>query len=224
MTAAENFSRDGYFVADFGEAARLALIRRLFLRLFALAAGTEPRSVESFSDRDVVRLYKSDHRSRWVGAYDQLRYLPEIYGLAADYGMCGLLCGAGIAQAVIGAKLVVRADMPDDEKWDFPPHQDYPFNRGSLNSVTVWVPFQDTPDDMGPLYVIPSSHRHGEHPQKEGLLTPSPADDLYRAVPIKLGQVLIFSQFLIHKSGRNISDKIRFSLQVRFNELAHSNH
>lgn len=121
---------------------------------------------------------------------------------------------------MLGAKLVVRADMPDDEKWSFPPHQDYPFNRGSLNSITIWIPFQDTPDNIGPLNVVPASHNDGERAENNSLLINPPTDNLYKSVPMKTGDLLVFSQFLIHKSGRNCSDKIRFSLQVRFNDLS----
>ena len=39
-------------------------------------------------------------------------------------------------------------------------------------------------------------------------------------VELKLGQALIFSEFLVHTSGSNISDKIRFSVQLRFTDLS----
>ena len=36
---------------------------------------------------------------------------------------------------------------------------------------------------------------------------------------MKLGEAILFSTFSIHKSGINISDKIRFSLNIRFNDI-----
>ena len=33
------------------------------------------------------------------------------------------------------------------------------------------------------------------------------------------GEAVVMSQFLIHSSGENISSKIRFSLDFRFNDL-----
>jgi ectoine hydroxylase-related dioxygenase (phytanoyl-CoA dioxygenase family) len=36
---------------------------------------------------------------------------------------------------------------------------------------------------------------------------------------VKLGEALIFSQFLVHRSGTNTSNKIRFSLQLRVTDL-----
>ena len=38
-------------------------------------------------------------------------------------------------------------------------------------------------------------------------------------VPCKFGEVLVFSQYLIHKSGNNLSNKIRFSVQLRINDI-----
>ena len=36
---------------------------------------------------------------------------------------------------------------------------------------------------------------------------------------VKAGEALIFSEFLVHRSGKNISDKIRFSIQLRLTDL-----
>ena len=36
---------------------------------------------------------------------------------------------------------------------------------------------------------------------------------------VKLGEALIFSEFLVHRSGKNISNKIRFLIQFRFTDL-----
>jgi phytanoyl-CoA hydroxylase len=35
----------------------------------------------------------------------------------------------------------------------------------------------------------------------------------------KVGDILIFSAFLIHQSGNNITNKIRWSVQLRYNNL-----
>jgi Phytanoyl-CoA dioxygenase (PhyH) len=40
-------------------------------------------------------------------------------------------------------------------------------------------------------------------------------------VPAQLGDALIFSTMLLHASGPNLSDRIRFTLQVRFGNFLH---
>ena len=42
----------------------------------------------------------------------------------------------------------------------------------------------------------------------------------FKDVPCKIGDVLIFSQCLVHKSGNNSSNSVRFSIQIRFNDLS----
>jgi len=42
----------------------------------------------------------------------------------------------------------------NDLKHDFPAHQDFVYNHGSLNSVTVWIPLQDVSIEMGALEII----------------------------------------------------------------------
>jgi phytanoyl-CoA hydroxylase len=197
----------GYFIAETGYAPLIKRIRKEFIELFGCK-----------SDEEVIALYKND-RPRWVKTYDQLRCLPEIYGLAGSESLEGLATDAGLQKPAIGAKLVVRCDMPNDDAWSFPPHQDYPFNRGSLNSVTIWIPFQTCDENNGALRVIPKSHTWGEQPSENSLLLTCPDEQHYVSMPIRAGQALVFSQFLIHKSGPNRSNTVRFSLQIRYNDL-----
>ena len=42
----------------------------------------------------------------------------------------------------------------------------------------------------------------------------------FKDVLCKIGDVLIFSQCLVHKSGNNNSNSVRFSIQIRFNDLS----
>ena len=171
------------------------------------------------SDADVYKLYRGANRDLWVAAYDQLRFMPEVAELSSDKTMLELARKAGIKMPVFAARPILRADMPSDEKWEFPAHQDYPYNLGSLNCITIWIPFQDTPLELGALDVIPGSHLKGYVPAKKGLII-KPETKKFVTMPVKLGQALVFSQFLHHRSGHNRSEQVRFSLQVRFNDLA----
>ena len=42
----------------------------------------------------------------------------------------------------------------------------------------------------------------------------------FEDIEMKVGQALVFSQFLVHRSGENKSDNIRFSVQLRYTDLA----
>ena len=100
------------------------------------------------------------------------------------------------------------------------------FLPGSYNGITIWIPLQETPTLLGPLEVIPGSHREGLLPKndatdvKRSELTPMRDDDEFVTIPLGAGQARVFSNFLIHRSGPNRSNMVRFSIQVRFNDLA----
>ena len=119
-----------------------------------------------------------------------------------------------------------------------PAHQDYPTHQGSGNSVTLWIPLQDVTSIDGAIQVVPGSHKSGisqgdninEWTYKPGSLlkheglrghmeSSSNLDEQFQEVPMVSGQVLVFSTFLLHRSGVNTSDRIRYSLNIRLNDL-----
>ena len=214
----EPFVATGYSLIDTSLGERLGSIRARFVAVFDHVARLNGRGPVR-SDADIERLYRGEHRPLWVGAYDTLRYLPEVSALAAEPAFLDAARACDIRFPALANRLIVRADMPADDKWAFPPHQDYVYNHGSLNSITIWIPFQDVPAELGPLHVWPGSHLGGLKPQKGGLLV-AYDEGAARPVPMRLGQALVFSQFLPHRSGLNRSGTIRFSLQIRYNDLS----
>jgi phytanoyl-CoA hydroxylase len=103
-----------------------------------------------------------------------------------------------------------------------PPHQDWRSMQGSLNAIVIWVPLVDISCELGTLEIIPGSHLWGLQDSSEddwyrhidGL-----CDEQYQPVPVKAGDALFFSAFLVHRSGNNVTDSIRWSCHFRFNDL-----
>src|SRR5262249_18294524 len=103
------------------------------------------------------------------------------------------------------------------------PHQDWRSMQGSLDSIVVWLPLADVTAELGALEVVPASH-------KLGLVTSEVVnsfgkvdrfrDDEFFPVEAARGDVLFFSSFLVHRSGENITDSIRWSCHFRYNNLA----
>ena len=65
---------------------------------------------------------------------------------------------------------------------------------------------------LGTIYIIQKA--------KSGILLKSFKESDYRSFELKLGECLVFSQLLIHRSQKNISKIARISLQIRFNDLS----
>ncbi len=104
-----------------------------------------------------------------------------------------------------------------------PPHQDWRSMQGSLNAMVVWMPLVDVNAALGALEIVPGSHRWG--------LLPSEQDEWYRkvaeaerftyqSVEVAAGDALFFSALLLHRSGNNVTDAIRWSCHFRYNDLS----
>ena len=44
-----------------------------------------------------------------------------------------------IKNPIFGTKPYVRVDMPNDPRYMFKAHQDYPYNRNSKNSIVIFI-------------------------------------------------------------------------------------
>lgn len=93
--------------------------------------------------------------------------------------------------------------------------------------LTVWFSLEDTDLEQGPLKVVPGSHR-------DGLLTHCPnhrgqggrpiPEDLFDAdgmipLPVKRGDVILLTSHTVHGSLSNVSDRIRWSFDLRYNPV-----
>ena len=95
--------------------------------------------------------------------------------------------------------------------------------QGSVDSMVVWMPLVDVDEPLGPLQVVPGSHRRGLLPSVEDPWYRRLADvedDEFVPVPMRAGDALFLSAFLVHRSGQNTSEDVRWSVQFRYNNAA----
>jgi ectoine hydroxylase-related dioxygenase (phytanoyl-CoA dioxygenase family) len=127
---------------------------------------------------------------------------------------------------------IIRMDPPNSSENLIDMHQDLlPLSkkqlRGELNGLTAWCPLQNINESSGGLAVAPKSHKIGfvTEPFKTGKKYSSYKYKIKETVSKKLtfknlnmnkGDILIMNTLLIHKSIKNISDKVRYTLQFRF--------
>jgi ectoine hydroxylase-related dioxygenase (phytanoyl-CoA dioxygenase family) len=107
--------------------------------------------------------------------------------------------------------------------WRVFAHQDWRSMQGSLNSVVVWLPLGDIDRKLGALEIVPGSHR-------QGLLTSEVVerfgkvdgfdDAQFQSIEVQQGDALFFSAFLVHRSGTNSTESVRWSCHFRYNDLA----
>jgi ectoine hydroxylase-related dioxygenase (phytanoyl-CoA dioxygenase family) len=108
--------------------------------------------------------------------------------------------------------------------WKVPAHQDWHSNQGIINGNTCWLTLQDTNISLGALQVLPGSHLDGPlpHYQEDIPILNQKIHDGFQDIEMNIGDVLFFNTFLIHRSGDNVTDSIRFSIAARYNDLTES--
>lgn len=91
--------------------------------------------------------------------------------------------------------------------------------------ITVWFPLWDSPVESGCLQVVPRSHRDGlvEHcplgAAGAGIPRKLIAEQQAVALPMKRGDVLFLHRRLCHGSLPNVSDRVRWSFDLRYNPI-----
>ncbi|WP_421787332.1 phytanoyl-CoA dioxygenase family protein [Hyphobacterium sp.] len=231
-----NFERDGFArvrdprIADAKTRLRDALIEHAqFIAQRILPAGVfddVPRDKGFDAFLDAVYAVETD-QAVTRAFYEVFPSLTPVIALIDLPVVRDLLAEAGLEKPVAGTLPLIRLDRPGDRRFATPAHQDSWYSLMSPNAVTNWTPLCEMTDDMGPLRVVPGSHAGGVKPFKpydsgHEWFEASDVIPDERLVPIQVGhdEVLIFNQSLIHKSGLNASDRVRISVQLRYNDLA----
>lgn len=212
MNVDQKYIENGFFTFNTGLENNLRNIRTKFTKIFDNSArmnGLNPIK----NDKDVTDFSKTNHEL-WVSSYDQLRFLPEVLAISNEQTILKNVKKCGIKFPVVD-EIVLRGDMPYDDQWRSEAHQDSHYFQGSMNSVIIWLPFQDIDSKIGPLEVVSGSHKNGSISDQGKSIN----DSKFTSITMKLGDVSVFSQFLVHRSGKNRSSDIRFSLQLRINDL-----
>ena len=124
-----------------------------------------------------------------------------------------------------------RLDVPNDKRNTLDWHQErsfFPQNRNGLNGLVCWIPLTDITEEMGPMHISPKSHTEGQlklsnRTKKNTSYTtqiPVPEEFVSKyedlAVRANAGDAVFFNMLLFHRSGQNISNKIRLATQGRF--------
>lgn len=186
-----------------------------------------------FSDfeNNMKTLYNQDFQT-FLNCGKQNQHQISLHQLSLDNRILNNLKLFGLDTPIISTRPVMFTNSPDLAKKSVnhtvPEHQDWASMQGSINSVVVWIPLVDIDKDLGALKVIPGSHKNGLlSTRKEdsfGILDQNQIEEQFGKspfidVPLEQGDALFFSSFLVHKSGENVSDKIRWSAHFRYNDI-----
>jgi phytanoyl-CoA hydroxylase len=170
--------------------------------------------------------YFEEHLQEFMNCGKQIQHLISLHRLSLEPNILQELKRLKLTRPNISTRPVLffnsRRLAKEDVYWRVFPHQDWRSMQGSLDSIVVWVPLIDTDASLGALEVVPGSHKRGLVTQevvnsfgKVDLFK----DEDFEKVEVKQGDALFFSSFLVHRSGTNSTESIRWSCHFRYNNL-----
>jgi ectoine hydroxylase-related dioxygenase (phytanoyl-CoA dioxygenase family) len=233
-TLAEQFRQEGFLLLrNFLDKSVVENIYREAREIFAVQIKRVTGRVVNIDNRDefesaMFEFFEKDFQAfRNTGV--TVQHSLSLHRFAVSEKITDLLKEVGIEQPVIGARPAMQFNSrflsKDGSKhWKLDAHQDWRTGQGSLDSTVIWFPMVDAGADLGALQVIPRSHKTGLLESStsgyQGGITADLKDEDFIQTEFQVGDLLIFSAFLVHQSGNNITRNIRWSVQLRFNNLA----
>lgn len=148
--------------------------------------------------------------------YHALKHHPRLIGLFER-----MLGGAILPHP----RVLMRNIFPAREEYTTKAHQDFPNVQGSTEVFTAWIPLIDCPIETGPLQVAAGSHTEGVFDfhigaGAGGIEIKDPLEGRWVSGPFSVGDVLIFHSMTVHKGVPNRSDRLRMSMDVRFQRVS----
>jgi hypothetical protein len=179
---------------------------------------------------DYLRICDAD-RSKGGEIYRACRNLFPLHQMAVGAKTQAL------ASRLMGTRFInsnpytaIRIDQKHEQQYLFDWHQDYPYSQGSIDGIVIWGGLFATTEGLGGIKMIPRSHHRGvisvetvdpENKRKNGAhsirIPNAEGLDALDAVRIdtKAGDVIAFSNLLLHKSLPMTAGDVRWTYQIR---------
>lgn len=234
----EDFKTNGLIILrDFFDAELIKAIHHETRYVFALQFEKNlnvpvQKSIDLSEDEFSQLMFElySKHFNIFSNCSKQVQHLVSLHKLGVSEKLIDTLKTLGLKHPVISVRPCILMNSIHLDKrgeggryWRLPTHQDWYYNQGSIDSVTVWFPYINVPQELGAVQFIPGSHLSGLQKTGEGdqygeMIEEFP-DEKFVSYDTSPGDVIIFFSLMVHRSGINSTDKIRWSSQFRFNNL-----
>ena len=162
--------------------------------------------------------------------YQEIFNLESFHALPHNPALLRVMNMIAGGKVLVHPKPIGRLIFPCCDRLTVRAHQDYRFMNGDPECFTVWIPLHDCPTDMGPLQILEGSHRFGfQNHDDENLHVPEiPAGkamgDDWVSGRINAGDVLIFHSLTVHAASPNRSNRLRVSIDCRFQDYRRALH
>ena len=158
----------------------------------------------------------------------------EVYQLITHSAILDIVASLLGPEITANGDYWLRFKMPTGDDSVFPWHQDSIYYNGNANPdqsvvlsersqiLTAWIPMVDVDEKNGCLQIIPGSHKRGlrpAHRDENGRQVPMEDVESWadvKNIKMKVGDVCVFGNLTFHRSLANISDEIRWSIDLRY--------
>jgi phytanoyl-CoA hydroxylase len=233
MNLLEQYKRDGYvFLKGFLPKDEVEAIYQEAKQIFAvqiervLGKKVDTQNTEEF-EKAMFEFFQADFEA-FAGTGKNVQHTIRLFRLATEEKIIKLLNELGMEHPVVAVRPAMQFNSRHLSKggthWKLGAHQDWRSGQGSLDGITLWGPLVNCDNPLGVLQLVPQSHKAGlldsTGVSYEGAINQDYPDEAYIEQNMEVGDLLVFSAMLVHRSGDNVTDKIRWSIQLRYNNLA----
>jgi hypothetical protein len=169
----------------------------------------------------------------YLGAAKAANHLASFHALSHTPALMDVLKNLRIHLPLVCARPLMwfhmQALAKSERYFRLPAHQEWSNMQGSLDGAVVWSPLVDIHREMGQLEILPGSHRAGllpyatdekKDPYPFAILPEHIDEKSFVAIDVPVCGALIFSPFLVHRSGINQTNNIRWTFNFRYNNGA----
>ena len=229
----EQFNKDGYIILkNFFSKEEIFQIYTEARKLFALQIERVLGKSVDIDNKDefeqaMFDLFEADFNT-FVNTGKQAQHLISLHRLGTEPKLINLLKSLGYDFPMIGVRPAMQFNSRYLSKggshWKLGAHQDWRTGQGSLDSIVMWFPMVDCNAALGSLQILSASHKDGllkaDTSGYSGSIQEDLPEDAYIQTEFEVGDLLVFSAFLVHRSGDNVTNNIRWSIQLRYNNMS----
>lgn len=217
------YKEKGYFLFKNFFNKKMDFLHDQILKIFEIKA--KENNIKNTGDNLIFELAKKnwDH---YIACCHAARECPYIYNYGTSSKVLNLLKKIGLKLPNLNIKplLLFSSKELATHKfyWKTEAHQDYQRMMGSLDSVVLWAPISKISKNMGYLQIVEGSHLEGLHSHTDsgpGFFIKNQNERKWKSIVMNRGDLLVFSSFLLHRSGLNQSKKIRMTATWRYDNL-----
>ncbi len=226
----QSFYDNGYLIIDdFYHPAELNEFKEAYREVIRASLVRASLDLNQFAghefDTGMMALETASH-SIVADIYDTVAQIPQFLRIVAKREtntVINELMGRADSSPLYTFTNRCRIDPPRDSRRTYGWHQEIFYTIPESQFIQTWAPLiRDTTVANGTIEICPGSHKEGiasqawiESPGRalqiivdDSLVQKYPA----KVVPMRLGQLLLFSGSLFHRSGNNVSQQVRYSL------------